>query len=105
MRVAVETATMIKNSPMPVVGPVATKTTDNAAGRKIPKPLIPMTFLEKAIIKATSGNRRSKTIVFAGTPAETAPLTAYLMGFPGQTGPRDWDFKIDSNGPKTSSVF
>ncbi len=38
----VEIMVIIKNKPIPTIGPVATKTTDNAAGKNIPKPRIPI---------------------------------------------------------------
>jgi hypothetical protein len=105
IRTIVETAIIRTKRPIPTTGPVATKTTDKAAGRNIPNPLIPTTFLEKAITKVTIGRSSNKTIVFAGTPAATAPRIAYLTGLYGQTGPRNWEPSMDSKGPKVSSVF
>jgi hypothetical protein len=101
-RTKVETTTIIKKSPIPIAGPVATKTTERAAGRKIPNPLIPTIFLENAITKVIIGRRSRSTIVLAGTPAATAPRIAYLTGFPGQTEPNVCDFRIFSKGPRVS---
>jgi len=85
--IAVETVTMIRKSTIPTIGPVATKTTERAAGRQIPNPRMPMTFLENAITKATMGRRRRSTSVLAGTPEATLDLIAYLTGLNGQTFP------------------
>ena len=71
-RIKVETATIIKKSPIPITGPVATKLTARAAGKKIPNPLIPTTLREKAIINAINGNKRSSIIVDSGTPETIA---------------------------------
>lgn len=43
--------------------------------------------------------------MFAGTPAETAPLMAYFIGFVGQMGPNCWSLKSFSKGPTVSSVL
>src|SRR5258706_820500 len=101
----VETTTIIRKSPIPTIGPVATNTTDKAAGRKIPNPRIPTTFLVKAITKVIIGKRSKSTIVFTGTPEPTAPLIAYLMGLYGQTEINCCDIIRVSKGPKVSSLF
>jgi hypothetical protein len=66
---------------------------------------MPTTFLEKAITKVTIGKSSKSTMVFAGTPAETAPLIAYLTGLNGQTGPIFWFSKRVSKGPSDSVLF
>jgi hypothetical protein len=80
--------TITRKRPIPTTGPVATKTTERAAGRKIPNPLIPTTFLENAITKVTIGKSNRSTKVFAGTPEATAPRIAYLTGLSGHIGPK-----------------
>ncbi len=105
IRTIVDTATIIRNSPIPTTGPVATNTTESAAGRKIPKPLIPTTLREKAIIKVTIGKSSSNTMVLAGTPVPTAPRMAYLMGLNGQILPNTWFSSISSSGPRDSVLF
>ena len=97
--------TMTRKSPMPTTGPMATKVTANAAGKKIPKPLIPIMCLAAAITEATTGRSSKRTMVLAGTPASTAERIAYLIGFNGQTGPNFCSSSSFSKGPRVSSVF
>src|SRR4030043_1504031 len=103
--VAVEMATINKNSPIPTTGPTATKTTDRAAGRNIPNPLSPISCLIAAMIPAAPGRRRRRTIVFGGTPALTAPLIAYLRKLKRQRDPNFCSFNILLKGSVVSSVF
>lgn len=100
----VEIATMRRNKSIPTIGPIATKTTERAAGRKIPKPLIPMIFLVTAITKAEIGRSSKSTIVFAGTPAPTAPLMAYLTGLK-RADPKTCSLRSFSKGPKVWGIF
>jgi hypothetical protein len=74
--------TITKKRPIPAIGPVATNEVARAAGKNIPNPLIPITFRLNAITKATTGNRRRRTIVFSGTPEAIARSIAYLTGLP-----------------------
>ncbi|KKR40613.1 MAG: hypothetical protein UT76_C0041G0007, partial [Candidatus Woesebacteria bacterium GW2011_GWB1_40_12] len=51
------------------------------------------------------GKRRRRTNVFAGTPASTAPLIAYLTGLNGQTASKFCSSKSFSRGPNDSVLF
>jgi len=87
IRAVVETKTITKKSPIPTIGPVATNTTDKAAGKNIPNPLSPTRWRAPAMSAATPGSKSSKTIVLGGTPAATAPLIAYFTGLLGKGDP------------------
>jgi len=56
-------------------------------------------------MEATKGRRSNSTIVFAGTPEETAPRIACFIGFAGQTRPNFWSRSKASNGPRVSTDF
>jgi hypothetical protein len=103
--VAVEIATINTKSPIPTTGPTATKTTDRAAGKKIPKPLRPISCLTAAMIPAAPGRRSRRTIVFGGTPALTAPFIEYLRKLKGKIEPNFCSFNIRLKGSVVSSVF
>jgi len=101
----IDIATIAKNSTTPNNGPVATNTTDKAAGRKIPKPLRPIKCLAEAINAAITGSNNNSTIVLAGTPLSTERRIAYLSGFVGQTGPNFCSLSNFSKGPTVLWLF